>query len=75
MFNFIHLLNFFGPIRDNVKIDWADLVPNLNGPKIALEHDQVIQLNCIDQSWKAEGLGHIPMKKRKKFDKLRQSLF
>ena len=32
MFYFIHFLNFFGPIRDNAKIVWADLIPNGNGP-------------------------------------------
>ena len=32
LFISIHFVNFFGPIRDNMKIDWADFVSNWNGP-------------------------------------------
>ena len=32
LFIFIHLLNVFGPIPENVKIVWAGLEANWNGP-------------------------------------------
>ena len=46
--------------RFGTKWEWTDF------RKHALEPDQIIQLNCLDQGWKAEGLGHILMKIRKK---------
>ena len=46
-----------------------------NFTEIALERHLVTQLGRSDYGWKEEGLGHMLIQKRKKFDELCRSLF